>query len=243
MVCLDRDRAVIGQLSGQRLAGPPAAGQLGHVIYTSGSTGRPKGVMVERGALAAHTRAMIGVYRLGPQDRVLQFSQYSCGRVAGADPARAGRGQPAGHAGRRRSGRRGELLEELKKHQVTVHEPVAGVLAAGGAGMGRAAAGRAGRPAAAAGHPGRGTAVAPQAVRQWQELGLAAGTAAERLRADRGHDHRDPGRAGPGRRARSRSGGRCPGGACTSWTAGGGRYPRGSWASCTSAARCWPGAT
>jgi amino acid adenylation domain-containing protein len=62
--------------------GPPAeqarrAGQAAYVIYTSGSTGQPKGVVVERATLSAHCRAMIEVYRLGPQDRVLQFSQYS----------------------------------------------------------------------------------------------------------------------------------------------------------------------
>ena len=48
-----------------------------YIIYTSGSTGQPKGVVVEQAALSAHCRAMIEVYGLGPQDRVLQFSQYS----------------------------------------------------------------------------------------------------------------------------------------------------------------------
>jgi acyl-coenzyme A synthetase/AMP-(fatty) acid ligase len=78
VVSLDRDWVTIGQESTENLAEDERAGEhLGHVIYTSGSTGRPKGVMVERGALAAHTRAMIDVYGLGAQDRVMQFSQYS----------------------------------------------------------------------------------------------------------------------------------------------------------------------
>ena len=93
--------------------------QLGHVIYTSGSTGRPKGVMVERGALAAHSRAMINVYGLGPQDRVLQFSQYS------AD-ASLEQILPTLAAGARLIMRGKEiwsprqLLEEVTRQQVTV---------------------------------------------------------------------------------------------------------------------------
>src|SRR6201999_425318 len=51
--------------------------QAAYIIYTSGSTGQPKGVVVEQAALSAHCRAMVEVYGLGPQDRVLQFSQYS----------------------------------------------------------------------------------------------------------------------------------------------------------------------
>jgi amino acid adenylation domain-containing protein len=51
--------------------------QLAYVLYTSGSTGRPKGVMVERGPLSHHCRVVIDAYGLGPDDRVLQFSQYS----------------------------------------------------------------------------------------------------------------------------------------------------------------------
>ncbi|HEY3957180.1 MAG TPA: amino acid adenylation domain-containing protein [Streptosporangiaceae bacterium] len=77
LVSLDGDHALIEQQSAGEPPGEPSAGQLAYIIYTSGSTGRPKGVMVERGALSAHMRAMIAEYRLGPGDRVLQFSQYS----------------------------------------------------------------------------------------------------------------------------------------------------------------------
>ena len=120
VVSLDRDQDVIGQQSAGTLGEDQRAQRhLGHVIYTSGSTGRPKGVMVERGALAAHCRAMIDVYGLGPWDRVLQFSQYS------AD-ASLEQILPALAAGARLVMRGKEiwsprqLLAELKRHRVTV---------------------------------------------------------------------------------------------------------------------------
>jgi len=93
--------------------------QLAYVVYTSGSTGRPKGVMVERGALSAHCRAMMTEYGLGPQDRVLQTSQYS------AD-ASLEQILPTIAAGGRLVMRGNELwtpwqlLEELTREQVTV---------------------------------------------------------------------------------------------------------------------------
>ena len=46
---------------------------LAYVIYTSGSTGRPKGVMSTHRGLVNHHRAVVGLYGLGPGDRVLQF--------------------------------------------------------------------------------------------------------------------------------------------------------------------------
>ena len=120
VVSLDRDWGMIAQQSEEKLGEDQRAEeQLGHVIYTSGSTGRPKGVMVERGALAAHSRAMINVYGLEPQDRVLQFSQYS------AD-ASLEQILPTLAAGARLIMRGKEiwsprqLLEEVRRHQVTV---------------------------------------------------------------------------------------------------------------------------
>ncbi|MFT4151342.1 MAG: amino acid adenylation domain-containing protein [Paracoccaceae bacterium] len=54
------------------LAADPA--RTAYVIYTSGTTGRPKGVMVPQSALAAHSAAARDWLRLGPEDRVLQFT-------------------------------------------------------------------------------------------------------------------------------------------------------------------------
>ena len=93
--------------------------------------------MVERDVLAAHCRAMIKEYALGPKERVLQFSQYSFdasleqilptlaagGRLVMRGPSSlvapataGGSEEPAGHG----------------------HEPAAGLLAPGGAGVGAA---------------------------------------------------------------------------------------------------------
>lgn len=53
------------------------AGHLAYVIYTSGSTGSPKGVMIQHDGVANQIRAFTGVLGLGPDDRVLQFSNLS----------------------------------------------------------------------------------------------------------------------------------------------------------------------
>ncbi|MEY2466676.1 MAG: hypothetical protein QOD03_1197, partial [Verrucomicrobiota bacterium] len=50
---------------------------LAYVIYTSGSTGQPKGVQITQRSLLNHNFAVSGAYRLGPSDRVLQFSPVS----------------------------------------------------------------------------------------------------------------------------------------------------------------------
>jgi amino acid adenylation domain-containing protein len=50
---------------------------LAYVVYTSGSTGRPKGVAVPHRSLANHAVACAERYRLGPDDRVLQFTSIS----------------------------------------------------------------------------------------------------------------------------------------------------------------------
>ncbi|MEQ4305624.1 amino acid adenylation domain-containing protein [Plantactinospora sp. B6F1] len=54
-----------------------ASDPLAYAIHTSGSTGQPKAVGVPLTALAARVRWMVEAYRIGPGDRVLQFSSAS----------------------------------------------------------------------------------------------------------------------------------------------------------------------
>jgi amino acid adenylation domain-containing protein len=169
VVSLDGDWAAIGLLSEEKLADQPGDGQLGYVIYTSGSTGRPKGVMVERGVLAAHSRAMIEEYGLGPQDRVLQFSQYSAdASLEQILPTLAAGGRLI-MRGRELWSLR-HLLEELKAHQVTV-------MNLSPAHWQQAVREWARAPQELAGLQLRllilgGERLAAQAVQQWRELGL-----------------------------------------------------------------------
>jgi amino acid adenylation domain-containing protein len=67
----DRAPADADRAGALRLAHPA------YVIYTSGSTGRPKGVVVPHGGLASFAAAEAEHYRVGPGDRVLQFSSPS----------------------------------------------------------------------------------------------------------------------------------------------------------------------
>ncbi len=60
--------------------GRPAAADAdnpAYLIYTSGSTGKPKGVMVTHRGLANYTAAAAQAYKLGSEDRLLQFSSVS----------------------------------------------------------------------------------------------------------------------------------------------------------------------
>ena len=119
VVSLDGDRAAIERQSVDEPDGPPRAEQLAYIIYTSGSTGRPKGVMVERGALAAHSRAMIGQYQIEPNDRVLQFSQYSADASLEQILTTLAAGARLVMRGTEIWSSR-QLLDELNRQQVTV---------------------------------------------------------------------------------------------------------------------------
>ena len=50
---------------------------LAYVIFTSGTTGRPKGVMITHASLGAHADAIVPLFGLTPNDRVLQFAALS----------------------------------------------------------------------------------------------------------------------------------------------------------------------
>ena len=57
-----------------RRSGGPVAGDSAYVLFTSGSTGRPKPVAVPHRALAAVVPALIDLFGIRPDDRVLQFA-------------------------------------------------------------------------------------------------------------------------------------------------------------------------
>lgn len=52
----------------------PAPGDPAYIIHTSGSSGTPKGVIVDHRAVHSHIDAVRGIYRLRPDDNVLQFA-------------------------------------------------------------------------------------------------------------------------------------------------------------------------
>ena len=56
---------------------PRSGDDLAYVIFTSGSTGRPKGVMITHRSLAAHSAAILPLFGLTAQDKVLQFAALS----------------------------------------------------------------------------------------------------------------------------------------------------------------------
>jgi amino acid adenylation domain-containing protein len=77
LLAVDTAAASIGRESPENPGVSVAPGDLAYVIYTSGSTGTPKGVEIPHGAIAAHCIECRGIYALGPDDRVLQFSSLS----------------------------------------------------------------------------------------------------------------------------------------------------------------------
>jgi amino acid adenylation domain-containing protein len=120
VVSLDGEAGMISRQSEERPGGErPGHEHLGYVIYTSGSTGKPKGVMVERGVVAAHCRAMIEEYGLGPQDRVLQFSSYSADASLEQILTTLASGAQLVMRGAEIWSSR-QLLQEVKRQQVTV---------------------------------------------------------------------------------------------------------------------------
>jgi len=74
VICLDRDWDEIAQENRDNLIGNESSRSTAYVIYTSGSTGRPKGVMVEHQSVVNHNLACIDLFKLQPDDRLLQFA-------------------------------------------------------------------------------------------------------------------------------------------------------------------------
>ncbi len=77
VICLDSDWPIIAQESQTNPTSGVMANHLAYVIYTSGSTGKPKGVLIPHQALVNHNVTMAQLYKLGPNERVLQFASIS----------------------------------------------------------------------------------------------------------------------------------------------------------------------
>ncbi|MDZ7307314.1 MAG: amino acid adenylation domain-containing protein [candidate division KSB1 bacterium] len=74
VICLDEQWRQIAAESAENPVNSAGPDHLAYVIYTSGSTGRPKGVLVTQGSVVNHNLAVIGLFHLQPDDRVLQFA-------------------------------------------------------------------------------------------------------------------------------------------------------------------------
>ena len=77
IISVDADREIISRYSVNNLGGVVTARNLAYVIYTSGSTGQPKGVGIEHRGLCNAAQAQANLFRLTPEDRVLQFASLS----------------------------------------------------------------------------------------------------------------------------------------------------------------------
>jgi amino acid adenylation domain-containing protein len=76
-VRLDREWPEISVLDPGNPGFEVRTSNVAYVIYTSGSTGRPKGVVVEHRNVSNFLTGMIDEWKIGPEDRVLQFASFS----------------------------------------------------------------------------------------------------------------------------------------------------------------------
>jgi len=74
---LDKSREQIRGLSVEKPNNSVLPENLAYVIYTSGSTGRPKGVQLPHIGLCNVVATQVETFKVGPGDRVLQFSSLS----------------------------------------------------------------------------------------------------------------------------------------------------------------------
>ncbi len=74
IVCLDADREIIQQHSGERAKATVIPGNLAYLIYTSGSTGVPKGVMVTHYSFVNYIEQIARIFGVQESEHLLQFS-------------------------------------------------------------------------------------------------------------------------------------------------------------------------
>jgi amino acid adenylation domain-containing protein len=77
VVCLDRDRSLLGRESAADPAAAAGPESLAYVIYTSGSTGEPKGVLVEHRNVARLFTATDAWFAPGPHDTWTLLHSYA----------------------------------------------------------------------------------------------------------------------------------------------------------------------
>lgn len=76
VLCLDRDRSVLGEELPLNPSSDVEATNLAYVIYTSGTTGWPKGSMITHGALINYVHWNQVEYQLAGSDRFLQKASF-----------------------------------------------------------------------------------------------------------------------------------------------------------------------
>jgi amino acid adenylation domain-containing protein len=77
VICIDSNLQLINLRSSENLVTQVSSQDLAYVIYTSGSTGQPKGVQIVHRSLVNYALAIGCQFKLGDQDRVLQFASIS----------------------------------------------------------------------------------------------------------------------------------------------------------------------
>ncbi|MCK6190647.1 non-ribosomal peptide synthetase [Pseudomonas sp. EYE_354] len=77
VLCLDTREQWLADSPSHDLTNLAQPTHLAYVMFTSGSTGRPKGVGINRGSVARHVQVMQALFKLTPEDRVLQFGTFN----------------------------------------------------------------------------------------------------------------------------------------------------------------------